>query len=241
MKKEIAAVVFFLKRLIKKGEKLDSAQIEKVVERLAAGLQEKFRGHWYPENPSQGQAFRCIRVNQFQMHDPVLLRACQESEVKYSDLSLPRELTLWMDPGEVCCRYGETNPYFSVASFSEGEADEKEVARKVTSALERVTSDYSSGSSSDEDCTLRETPGSSALTIALDCTTHQVMNPNAPTWNPKKKMAVGKGHPPVRPHYSVRPHGRLQHPLRHNVWVPEVYRAGHGYWGGMHNMAHSYG
>ena len=58
MKKEIAAVVFFLKRLIKKGEKLDSAQIEKVVERLVAGLQEKFRGHWYPENPSQGQAFR---------------------------------------------------------------------------------------------------------------------------------------------------------------------------------------
>jgi protein Tob/BTG len=61
-----------------------------------------------------------------------------------------------------------------VASFSEGEADEKEVARKVTSALERVTSDYSSGSSSDEDCTLRETPGTSALPIALDCTTHQV-------------------------------------------------------------------
>ncbi|CAL8364189.1 unnamed protein product [Lota lota] len=240
MKKEIAAVVFFLKRLIKKGEKLDSTQIEKVVERLAVGLQEKYRGHWYPENPSKGQAFRCIRVNRFQRHDPVLLRACQESEVQYSDLGLPKELTLWVDPGEVCCRYGEQNPYFSVASFSNEEEDDKEVARKVTSALERVTSDYNSGSSSDEDCPLWETQSSSPLTIPLGRTTRQVMNPNAPTWNPKKKMTVGKGHPPTRPHYGFRPHGRLHHLLRHNVWVPEVYRAGHGYWGSIHNMAHSY-
>ena len=61
-----------------------------------------------------------------------------------------------------------------MASFSKGEADDKEVARKVTSALERVTSDYNSGSSSDEDCTLRETPGSSPLTVPLDRPAHQV-------------------------------------------------------------------
>lgn len=59
MRREIAAVVFFLKRLVKNGEKLESHKIELFVERLAVALQEKFRGHWYPENPSKGQAYRC--------------------------------------------------------------------------------------------------------------------------------------------------------------------------------------
>lgn len=59
MRREIAAVVFFLKRLVKKGEKLESHKIELFVERLAVALQEKFKGHWYPENPSKGQAYRC--------------------------------------------------------------------------------------------------------------------------------------------------------------------------------------
>ena len=48
-------------------------------------------------------------------------------------------------------RHGETNPWFSLATFSNDE-DDKDVA-KVTQALERVTSDYHSGSSSDEEAT----------------------------------------------------------------------------------------
>lgn len=58
MRREIAAVVFFLKRLVKKGEKLEAEKVELFVERLAVALQEKFKGHWYPENPSKGQAYR---------------------------------------------------------------------------------------------------------------------------------------------------------------------------------------
>ncbi len=58
MKKEIAAVVFFLKRLIKKAEKLDAEKVDLFVERLTGALQEKYKGHWYPDNPSKGQAFR---------------------------------------------------------------------------------------------------------------------------------------------------------------------------------------
>lgn len=58
MKKEIAAVVFFLKRLIKKAEKLEAEKVDIFVERLTVALQEKFRGHWYLDNPSKGQAFR---------------------------------------------------------------------------------------------------------------------------------------------------------------------------------------
>lgn len=57
-------------------------------------------------------------------------------------------------------RYGEQNPCFSVATFSSDVEDGKDVAKKVTSALERVTSDYHSGSSSDE-----ESARTSPLTI----------------------------------------------------------------------------
>ncbi|XP_070773678.1 protein BTG3 isoform X2 [Enoplosus armatus] len=234
MRREIAAVVFFLKRLVKKGEKLESHKIELFVERLAVALQEKFKGHWYPENPSKGQAYRCIRVNRFHRQDPELLRACQESGLQYSDLGLPRELTLWVDPGEVCCRYGEQNPFFSVASFSNDYEEDKDVAKKVTSALERVTSDYHSGSSSDEE-SMRTSP----LTIPSSRCAYQAMNPSAPSWHPKK-MVQGKGHVFPRSHYSFRPRSGAPHTLRHNLWVPPGYRGGPGYWDTNQNLAHCY-
>ena len=53
-------------------------------------------------------------------------------------------------------RYGEKNHAFTVASFS-GDDDKEDVTKKVTSAVERVTSDYHSGSSSDEENSFRET------------------------------------------------------------------------------------
>lgn len=66
-------------------------------------------------------------------------------------------------------RYGEQNPCFSVASFSSDVEEDKDVAKKVTSALERVTSDYHSGSSSDEEST-RTSP----LTIPSSRCAYQV-------------------------------------------------------------------
>lgn len=232
MRREIAAVVFFLKRLVKKRERLSSDKVELFVERLAVALQEKFKGHWYPENPSRGQAYRCIRVNRFHRQDPELLRACKESGVQYSDLGLPRELTLWIDPGEVCCRYGEQNPCFSVATFSSHDEDDKDVTKKVTSALERVTSDYHSGSSSDE-----ESSRSSPLTVPSRRCSYQMMNPAAPSWHPKK-MTPARNPVLLRPQYSYRPRGRAPH--LHTPWIPAPYRAGPGYWETNQNPARGY-
>ncbi|KAG7515974.1 hypothetical protein JOB18_019673 [Solea senegalensis] len=219
MRREIAAVVFYVKSLVKKAEKLDSHKVELFVERLAAALQEKFKGHWYPETPSKGQGFRCIRVNRFDREDPVLHRACQESGIVYSDLGLPHELTLWVDPGEVCCRYGEGSMIFSVATFSSDEEQDKYVAKKVISALTRVTSDYHSDSSSDED--RARTPP-----FTID-TSHcyQALNPDAPMWHPTKIVPVRS---PVLPH-DFRPRSRAPHPLRRKLWVPHDNRVGPGY------------
>lgn len=104
MKNEIAAVVFFFTRLVRKHDKLKKEAVERFAEKLTLILQEKYKNHWYPEKPSKGQAYRCIRVNKFQRVDPDVLKACENSCILYSDLGLPKELTLWVDPCEVCCR-----------------------------------------------------------------------------------------------------------------------------------------
>ncbi|XP_075958197.1 protein BTG3 [Anarhichas minor] len=217
MRREIAAAVFFLKRLVKKGGKLESHKIDLFVERLAVALQEKFKGHWYPENPSKGQAYRCIRMNRLHRQDPELLRACRESGVQFCDLRLSCEFTLWVDPGEVSCRYGEDNPCFSVASFSSDDEVDTDVA-KVTSALERVTSDYHSGSSSDEEST-----HASPLTVFNGRRAYQAVNPAAPMWHPNK-MVPGNAHIPPRPHYSFMPRGRAPPTFRPGLWFPPGYR-----------------
>ena len=36
--------------------------------------------------------------------DPLLLKAAEESGLKFNELQLPNELTLWVDPMEVTCR-----------------------------------------------------------------------------------------------------------------------------------------
>ncbi|XP_044143493.1 protein BTG3 [Bufo gargarizans] len=150
MKNEISAVVFFLSRLLKNNKKLHKEEIEMFSEELGRILHDKYVDHWYPETPTKGQAYRCIRVNRCQGVDPDLQKACFSSGLLYEDLGLPLEMTLWVDPCEVCCRYGEKNPSFVVASF-ESKEDKTEISRKVNHAMEKVTSDYHSGSSSDDE------------------------------------------------------------------------------------------
>lgn len=58
MRDEIATAVFFVTRLVKKHEKLSAQQIEAFALKLMTILFEKYRGHWHPDCPSKGQAFR---------------------------------------------------------------------------------------------------------------------------------------------------------------------------------------
>jgi protein Tob/BTG len=153
MRDEIATAVFFLTRLAKKPnkhEKLSKQQIEVFGEKLIRILFETYRGHWHPGYPSKGQAFRCIRINNNQNKDPILERACTESNVKFSHLGLPTEMTICVDPSEVCCRYGEKSHPFTIASFK-GRWEEWELALQISYAFNRATLDDSSGTASDEE------------------------------------------------------------------------------------------
>ncbi|NXC40161.1 B910 protein, partial [Penelope pileata] len=149
MKDEIAATVFFITRLIKRENKLSKHKIEKFAAKLTTLLFEKYKNHWYLDNPSRGQAFRCIRINKHQTRDPLLEQACVESNVDFNKLGLPKEMTLWVDPFEVCCRYGEKNRPFTIAYF-EGE-ENPELSQQINYAVDRAVLDYPSGTSSDEE------------------------------------------------------------------------------------------
>ena len=71
-------------------------------------LMKKFNGHWYPEKPTKGSAYRCISIeNQL---DAVLIKAAEQCKITVTDLSdcLPKKLDLWIDPAEVSYRIGKS-------------------------------------------------------------------------------------------------------------------------------------
>lgn len=87
--------------------KLPRRRVNIFGEELEKALKDKFSGHWYPEKPFKGSAFRCLKTGD--PVDPVLERAARESGVPIQDIleNLPHELAVWVDPGEVSYRIGE--------------------------------------------------------------------------------------------------------------------------------------
>ena len=104
MREEIAAAVVFVTRIVKLNDSIPKEKVDEFSNTLSAILVEKFKSHWYSEEPSKGQGYRCIRINPAEPIDPVLEKAATVCGLRYHDLNLPQELTLWVDPQEVCCR-----------------------------------------------------------------------------------------------------------------------------------------
>ncbi|KAL3284092.1 hypothetical protein HHI36_018260, partial [Cryptolaemus montrouzieri] len=78
----------------------------------------RFEKHWFPELPTKGQGYRCIRINGVSPSDLSLEIAASKCGLSYNDLRLPAELTVWVDPSEVCYRLGESEgSYCTLATF----------------------------------------------------------------------------------------------------------------------------
>uniref|UniRef100_H9GBP0 BTG anti-proliferation factor 4 n=1 Tax=Anolis carolinensis TaxID=28377 RepID=H9GBP0_ANOCA len=154
MKDEIAVTVFFIMRLVKRHNKLSRQQVEVFASKLMTVLVEKYKNHWYPDNPSKGQAYRCIRINRFSPTDPLLVQACAESYIDFNSLGLPKEMTIWVDPFNVSCRYGENNPPFTVAQFEANEEGHT-ISQRIRQAVDKA-SDSGSNPSSDEEGSISE-------------------------------------------------------------------------------------
>jgi hypothetical protein len=88
--------------------KLPRRRVNIFGEELEKALKDKFRGHWYPDRPCRGSAFRCLKTGG--PLDPVLERAARESGVPVRDVleHLPRDLAVWVDPGETILPFSNT-------------------------------------------------------------------------------------------------------------------------------------
>lgn len=111
--------------------KLPRRRVNLFGEELERALHRKFNGHWYPDKPFRGSAYRCLRVST--PLDPVLETAARESGLEIRDLreNLPDELSVWIDPDEVSYRIGERGAVkilYSERDF----ADENSVDCEVT-------------------------------------------------------------------------------------------------------------
>lgn len=91
--------------------KLPRRRVAQFGEELEATLKAKFAGHWYPEAPSKGSAYRCIRCAP-PLERAVFEVAAYQAGISLMDIeqTLPHELTIWVDPGEVSYRLREGSP-----------------------------------------------------------------------------------------------------------------------------------
>ncbi|CAH0554917.1 unnamed protein product [Brassicogethes aeneus] len=112
--------------------KLPRRRVNIFGEELEKALKDKFQGHWYPEKPFKGSAFRCLKTGD--PIDKVLERAARESGVPIQDIleNLPQELAVWVDPGEVSYRIGEKGAVKVLFSDKSDPQDEHSADREVT-------------------------------------------------------------------------------------------------------------
>ncbi|KAL7643382.1 UNVERIFIED_CONTAM: hypothetical protein RMT77_005364 [Armadillidium vulgare] len=120
MKNEVNAAAEFISKFVRQNNKVSEKDLEKFQQSLRIYLLQKFKNHWHPNKPWKGQGYRCLRLNGNNGKETTIDKAASASGLNYADLNLPLELTVWVDPNEVSCRFGEhKGSYCTVASFSE--------------------------------------------------------------------------------------------------------------------------
>ena len=106
MRLEVDSAATFICSLIRC--KLSSDELARFADGFRQVLYSRYSEHWFPEKPFKGSAFRCIRIVK-RCLDPVLSSAAAVASIDENRLLsvLPSELTLWVDPSDVCYRIGE--------------------------------------------------------------------------------------------------------------------------------------
>ncbi|KAK7471681.1 hypothetical protein BaRGS_00035654 [Batillaria attramentaria] len=147
MRDEIAAAVLFIGRVVGEADGAGVTSQDKVHEftsSLSKILEKRFQGHWHTDKPSKGQGYRSIRIHPAEPLDPVLERAALASGLNQDTLYIPVELTLWVDPQEVCCRFGDLKAtYCTVLTCRSGNLDNKVSSLDIRDLLDTAKAQYS--------------------------------------------------------------------------------------------------
>ncbi|NXE70787.1 B915 protein, partial [Calcarius ornatus] len=135
MKDEIAATVFFITKLVKREDRLSKHKMEKFAAKLTTLLFEKYKNHWYLDNPSRGQAFRCA------IRGENLFITCKWVIRK------------WRQKYFLTCKCGIREVMWQYWFFL---PENPELPQQISLAVGRAALDYHSSSSSDEESFSRE-------------------------------------------------------------------------------------
>ena len=127
MKEEIGEGVNFLRQFLAKYGQLSQDQIAQFGYQLTGILEKRYENHWYESKPMKGQAFRCLRLKHSESYvDPTIQSILDEMGLSLSQLGLPDDFTLWIDPGEVSVRFGDLVGYTYTIAKLEKSAEERE-------------------------------------------------------------------------------------------------------------------
>ncbi|KAG8439559.1 hypothetical protein GDO86_005671 [Hymenochirus boettgeri] len=107
MKPEIIAAVSFISKFLRTKGLMNDLELQTFNQSLQELLADHYKHHWFPEKPTRGSAYRCIRINH--KMDPLIGEAADRIGLNSQQMFelLPSELTLWVDPYEVSYRIGE--------------------------------------------------------------------------------------------------------------------------------------
>ncbi|KAI9092090.1 hypothetical protein DFS34DRAFT_584140 [Phlyctochytrium arcticum] len=106
---EVRTAATFLAKFLQSKTGQGSANAERMSifeQALTQRLIEKFKGHWDPQRPFIGNAFRAICIFSGSV-DNTIDDALTTADVLVEDLNFPSELVLWIDPHCVSYKIGD--------------------------------------------------------------------------------------------------------------------------------------
>mmetsp|Transcript_34551 Transcript_34551/g.90497 ORF Transcript_34551/g.90497 Transcript_34551/m.90497 type:complete len:178 (-) Transcript_34551:1273-1806(-) len=124
---EISSTVSFLCSTMK-GLAAEQGRISATLEQI---MSDRWAGHWHPENPERGSAYRCISITDGRL-DPLLREACERAGVAAETVgaALPTEFSVWTDPGQVSVRMGKSGSVWPLEQFYQDGVDADAAAQK---------------------------------------------------------------------------------------------------------------
>ncbi|CAF0807918.1 unnamed protein product [Adineta ricciae] len=107
MKQEITVALDLLCSYIERFGSIKVESIKQFHDELEKVLTKRYEGHWYPDNPNKGQAYRSLEFNAENDYcDLIVVKVCQQLGFSSKLLGIRHQLTLWTDPYEVSIRLG---------------------------------------------------------------------------------------------------------------------------------------
>ncbi|KAM4819450.1 protein BTG1-like isoform 1-T1 [Thomomys bottae] len=148
---EITAAVAFISHFLRTKGLTSEEHLQTFSQTLQELLTEHYKHHWFPDMPCKGSGYRCIRINH--RMDPLITQAAQSIGLSSQELFrlLPSELTLWVDPYEVCYRIGEDGSIcvlYEASPAGESTETTSDMVDNISSCKEELMLDRASPSKS---------------------------------------------------------------------------------------------